>query len=1015
MPFAKKCTGAPKHKDWDVSDGLELRSISDKYKNALLDLLGKTSKRDRTRSCRFCTGCVEHLTEVRPELFKEESTGDHSYDANTSATEDAPAKKRRLEHHQKEASTQTETDTVGLLVAALSEGFDIKDLPQNVINSLSYDLGRYLHHELDKDHANMRNQAVKSLKALVEFDMGSYLNQRDPSLVSLLLGISGKPHVTEVEVCMDDANEVKSTYKLCKTVESIVNLTGLSAVFPVHLRESVLINSVGGSALSLQLLSSTSPHASYRTIRDWLNQLGTDTEMNLSGNLVGVFDNNQTLQRRWRVMLENKVYCNVVTIVAFFQLNRNGDLQTRSDLKPGIWLMKGIGEDVKQKIKFIDKIDEVKQTHYDRHLYPYWSRIIKEVIEDQRMEHHEDSDEPLFVDSIDDCAAVKKKNAMYKKCFDCNTNDIDMNKINCPNCKTNLKQSKQRYLGLSDKSTYSVKEMKKTRQMPKQYRLDISEVSGQSRVKLNKVEVAEEEGIPPNKCHVTEPVFVNPCSYNAVNSVLKHIGEKSGIAKYNNGIGSREWVIVYCDGSPYNLCFRIITCTYRCAICADTLCGMKEVEKHLQSHMIAREDFNGQYSLEYDWVLLQPGPGHIEMNMLKGITDLCWEIFWKDLAQLMNFTSDKALFCCRKVSDHHKGWQLATIAREGLSRELVLPFVRKQLSTGATDISAVQFARFLKDDVQNATFAFVADMVFEFMDAMFMYREGVRTDQADLMFAAMSKFAKLWSGRNHPLYRELEMSFALTLARVPDEVGLLLRDSWSINTSGVPKTNEGPDFKLEAINKTIQHWLPSNPSGLDWQQACCQYDELLNLRKKMFEQIALHDPKIRRKEEQPRLDQEISEFRELIRTKGYLNDPCTSKYLVSLDGRQLNQELTNFSNRSREKRALYFDAYMEHEPRRSEVRTNIPFKEPPICVTMEEKADLEKIDRKTIQTLREEIEFMLASIADDSIKEAFSEILQEVKTKKGAVKADYLAVHMELAEFLENDNDYISIGEEQDD
>ena len=59
---------------------------------------------------------------------------------------------------------------------------------------------------------------------------------------------------------------------------------------------------------------------------------------------------------------------------------------------------------------------------------------------------------------------------------------------------------------------------------------------------------------------------------------------------------------------------------------------------------------------------------------------------------------------------------------------------------------------------------------------------------------------------------------------------------------------------------------------------------------------------------------------------------------------------------------------------------------------------------------------MLASIADDSIKETFTEIFHgEVLTKKGAVKTDYLAIHMELAEFLENDNDYVSLGEVQDD
>lgn len=68
-------------------------------------------------------------------------------------------------------------------------------------------------------------------------------------------------------------------------------------------------------------------------------------------------------------------------------------------------------------------------------------------------------------------------------------------------------------------------------------------------------------------------------------------------------------------------------------------------------------------TLEFCWVILQPGPGHIEMNMLRGITEVCWEVFWSDLAQTMNFKSEKALICCKKVSDHHKGWQLLTIAR----------------------------------------------------------------------------------------------------------------------------------------------------------------------------------------------------------------------------------------------------------------------------------------------------------------------------------------------------------------
>ena len=156
--------------------------------------------------------------------------------------------------------------------------------------------------------------------------------------------------------------------------------------------------------------------------------------------------------------------------------------------------------------------------------------------------------------------------------------------------------------------------------------------------------------------------------------------------------------------------------------------------------------------------------------------------------------------------------------------------------------------------------------------------------------------------------------------------------------------------------------------------------------------MALHDPKIRKKEQQPRL-------------AGTGNKRVPRAY----------------SHEGFPEWPMYIEVscspwWSAAKSGTGKLLSSLPFKETPICVTMEEKADLEKLDRKTIPTLREEIEFMLASIADDSIKEAFTEIFHgEVLTKKGAVKADYLAIHIELAEFLENDNDYVSIGEVQDD
>ena len=112
---------------------------------------------------------------------------------------------------------------------------------------------------------------------------------------------------------------------------------------------------------------------------------------------------------------------------------------------------------------------------------------------------------------------------------------------------------------------------------------------------------------------------------------------------------------------------------------------------------------------------------------------------------------------------------MLTIARDGLTYEMMVPFVRRQLENQGI-ISSQSFGEFLKDDVQNKTVSFVADVTFEFMESLFMLRDGVRYHIPTCVFAGQAKLAKLWSGRNHPLYRELELSFNMTLTRMPNDI-----------------------------------------------------------------------------------------------------------------------------------------------------------------------------------------------------------------------------------------------------
>ena len=122
------------------------------------------------------------------------------------------------------------------------------------------------------------------------------------------------------------------------------------------------------------------------------------------------------------------------------------------------------------------------------------------------------------------------------------------------------------------------------------------------------------------------------------------------------------------------------------------------------------------------------------------------------MAYLMNFKSENALNACKRVSDHHKGWQLLSIARHAFSKELVLPFVRAEMAKEDGDLSVVNFMRFIERDVVNSNYLMMTDLVFEFLDSVVMFRDGVRNSNDNLMRVGSAKLAKLWTARNHPSY-----------------------------------------------------------------------------------------------------------------------------------------------------------------------------------------------------------------------------------------------------------------------
>ncbi|ELU16127.1 hypothetical protein CAPTEDRAFT_213059, partial [Capitella teleta] len=134
----------------------------------------------------------------------------------------------------------------------------------------------------------------------------------------------------------------------------------------------------------------------------------------------------------------------------------------------------------------------------------------------------------------------------------------------------------------------------------------------------------------PSDYSIGKPLFIKPCSREAVAEVFRDIGRQAGLVRFG---GSREWLVIVCDGLPFVLGIQVIHHTFICTICDERLFGTDSLHRH---------EHSSNCSLEFDWVWLQPGPGHIEMNMLRSFVKMMWEPFWGEVVEIFNFKSENA-------------------------------------------------------------------------------------------------------------------------------------------------------------------------------------------------------------------------------------------------------------------------------------------------------------------------------------------------------------------------------------
>ena len=289
-----------------------------------------------------------------------------------------------------------------------------------------------------------------------------------------------------------------------------------------------------------------------------------------------------------------------------------------------------------------------------------------------------------------------------------------------------------------------------------------------------------------------KPIFLNPCSYRAVDAVLQNLKDS------NCEENDRKWTMIGCDGLPYVLGSRLI-----------------EKDANLQD------------------IFLIPGLGHFEMNMTKSCFKLLWNVILEDIAEVMGYTSTRAKTACQKCTDHHKAWQLLKISMIAVSKELVLPFVRECL---ARDInpSVYSFYTYMRD-VKNPNVNFLMHAMLTYVFALFLFRAGERSNNSDAILAARMKFSSLFFGMNQTFYQEIEVRDLKARVLAPVQVNDFLRQNETFSVSGLASKGEGGDFILEAKNKKIKRMLPPGcPDRSTWERVCHNADETDKVHKFTF-------------------------------------------------------------------------------------------------------------------------------------------------------------------------------------
>ncbi len=184
--------------------------------------------------------------------------------------------------------------------------------------------------------------------------------------------------------------------------------------------------------------------------------------------------------------------------------------------------------------------------------------------------------------------------------------------------------------------------------------------------------------------------------------------------------------------------------------------------------------------------------------------ELNWEVFGKDLAEVLSFRSPNAQRYAKACSDNHKAWEMMRVFYLGTLDELLVPYIR-HCKQNKEECSAEGYMEW-KQGVRNPNYIYMYEQVTIYMQAIMNMRAGLRRNNSAMVDSARVMHAPIFHGRNHPKYSEIEVMEAARCTSQPPDLKVFMDGIQSFTDKG-PSRGEDLDFRTESINQQSKSWI----------------------------------------------------------------------------------------------------------------------------------------------------------------------------------------------------------------